>query len=37
MFKYGELFDALSHHTEYGKKYYRIAATKEGFGAALST
>ncbi|WP_174811865.1 enoyl-CoA hydratase/isomerase family protein [Salinadaptatus halalkaliphilus] len=34
MFKYSELFDALGHHTEYGKEYYRIAAT-EGFDAAL--
>lgn len=34
VFKYGELFDALGHHTEYGKEYYRIAAS-EGFDAAL--
>ncbi|WP_222912875.1 enoyl-CoA hydratase-related protein [Natrinema sp. SYSU A 869] len=34
MFKFSELFDALGHHTEYGKEYYRIAAT-EGFDAAL--
>lgn len=34
MFTFGELFDALGHHTEYGKEYYRIAAT-EGFDAAL--
>jgi enoyl-CoA hydratase len=34
MFKFSELFDALGHHTEYGKEYYRIAA-REGFDAAL--
>jgi len=34
MFKFSELFDALGHHTEYGREYYRIAAT-EGFDAAL--
>lgn len=34
MFKYGELFDSLGHHTEYGKEYYRIAKS-EGIEAAL--
>jgi len=34
MFKYSELFDSLGHHTEHGKRYYRIAAT-EGLEAAL--
>lgn len=34
MFKYSELLDALGHHTEYGKEYYRIAES-EGIEAAL--
>lgn len=34
-FKYSELFDALGHHTEYGKEYYRIAS-EEGFEAAVA-
>ncbi len=34
MFKFSEMFDSLGHHTEHGKKYYRIAA-EEGFEAAL--
>lgn len=34
MLKFGELFDALGHHTEYGREYYRIAA-EEGFDAAI--
>ncbi|MFB6171426.1 MAG: enoyl-CoA hydratase-related protein [Haloarculaceae archaeon] len=34
-FEFAELFDALGHHTEHGKKYYEIAAT-EGFDAALA-
>jgi len=33
-FKFSELFDALGHHTEYGKEYYRIA-NEEGFEAAV--
>ncbi|MFB6170122.1 MAG: enoyl-CoA hydratase-related protein [Haloarculaceae archaeon] len=34
MFKFSEMFDSLGHHTEHGKKYYRIAH-EEGFEAAL--
>lgn len=34
-FRYSELFDALGHHTEYGKEYYRIAS-EEGFEAAVA-
>jgi len=33
-FTYSELFDALGHHTEYGKEYYRVA-NEEGFEAAI--
>jgi enoyl-CoA hydratase/carnithine racemase len=33
-FRFAELFDSLGHHTEHGKRYYRIAA-EEGFDAAL--
>lgn len=29
MFKYSEMFDALAHHTEYGKRYYEVAAESE--------
>lgn len=29
MLKYSEMFDALAHHTEYGKKYYELASESD--------